>query len=224
LGVYDPPYHPRVLASPSRFLGYRDVITFALSPFADDDLLGLAQAPTVAIEVPLYSVFDAAGAFVVWEQSDNLRAGLLVDDGTLVQDIDVGRGKMPGIAVGRDGPGVVYVEDGKLRLTELGGLTLQCLEGRFCNEWIEGEALAEGPTGPTGLAFDEATDTWFVVAGTQLAVVGRGEDGAIVKQAEVLDAIGDAPNRVDVAVSGGTAAIVQASADGESALTFLGCF
>ncbi|MBW2548176.1 MAG: putative metal-binding motif-containing protein, partial [Deltaproteobacteria bacterium] len=202
LGVYDPPYHPRVLAAPSRFLGYRDVITFALNPFADDDLLGLAQAPTVATEVPLYSVFDAAGAFVVWEQSDNLRAGLLVDDGSLVLDIDVARGKMPGIAVGTDGPGVVYVQDRKLRLTELGGVTLQCVEGRFCHEWIEVEAPEEGPVGPTALAFDEGTDTWFVMAGTLLAVVGRGEDGAIVKQAEVLDAIANAPNRVDVAVSG----------------------
>jgi hypothetical protein len=98
------------------------------------------------------------------------------------------------------------------------------MEGRFCHERIEVEAPEEGPVGPTALAFDEVTDTWFVMAGTLLAVVGRGEDGAIVKQAEVLDAIANAPNRVDVAVSGGTAAIVQAAADGESALTFLGCF
>jgi hypothetical protein len=223
-GIYAPPYHPRVLASPSRFLGFRDLLTFALNPFADDDLLGLAQAPTLAMELPIISAFDAAGAFVVWEQSDNLRAGLLLDDGTLTFDIDVAHGSMPGIAIGKDGPGLVYVQSGNLRLTELGGLPLQCQEGRFCNEWIEGEALQEGPAGPTALAFDESTDTWFVMAGTQLAIVGRGEDGAVVTQASVLDALGDVPNRIDVVVSGGTAAVVQASKDGKSALTFLGCF
>jgi len=61
------------------------------------------------------------------------------------------------------------------------------------------------------------------MAGTQLAVVGRGEGGAVLKQAVVLDTLDDAPRRVDVVVSGGTAAIVQ-TADSQSALTFLGCF
>ena len=224
VGVYAPPYHPRVLASPSRFLGYRDLVTFALNPFTDYGLSGLAQAPTIAVEVPLYTVFDAAGTFVVWEQHDNLRAGLLLDDGTLVLDIDVARGNTPGIAIGKNRLGLTYVQDGKLRLTELGGFTLQCEEGRFCNEWLQGEALQEEPAGPTALAFDEATDTWFVMAGTQLAVVGRDEDGAVVTQARVLDALGDVPNRVDVVVSGGTAAVMQAARDGNSALTFLGCF
>ena len=62
------------------------------------------------------------------------------------------------------------------------------------------------------------------MAGTQLAVVGRAEGGAVLKQAVSLDPLDDAPKRVDVAVSGGAAAIVQAAADGDSALTFLGCF
>jgi hypothetical protein len=194
-----------------------------LNPLADDGLWGLTRAPTIATEVPLYSVFDAAGAFVVWEQSDNLRAGWLLNDGTLAFDIDVARGTRPGIAIGKDGPGLVYVQNGTLRLTEL-GVRLQCLERGFCDEWIEGEALQEEPTGPTALAFDEATDSWFVMAGTQLVVVGRGEDGAVVTQASVLDALGDVPNRVDVVVSGGTAAVVQAAKDGASALTFFGCF
>ena len=55
-------------------------------------------------------------------------------------------------------------------------------------------------------------------------VVGRGADGPVVKQVEVRDSLGDAPNRIDAAVSGGTAAFVQSAKDGESALTFLGCF
>ena len=224
LGVYEPPYHPRVLAAPSRFIGYRDLLTFALNPFSDNDLLGLTRAPKVATEVPLYSVFDAAGAFVVWEQGENLRAGWLQDDGALLLDIDVARGSAPGIAMGKGGPGLAYFQGGLLRLSELGESTLQCADGGFCNERIEAEALQDGSSGPTALAFDEAADTWLLVAGTQLVVVGRGEDGAVVRQVLALDALGDAPNRVDISVSGRTAAIVRAAAGGESALTFLGCF
>jgi hypothetical protein len=160
----------------------------------------------------------------MWQQGDNLRAALLLNDGGLSLAIDVARGHAPSISIGRGGPGIVYLQNGSIRLSELGGATLQCTAAGFCNEAIDTPGLLGAPTEPTGLSFDEVTDSWFVVAGTQLAVVGRGEDGAFVKQAEVLDAIDDAPNRVDVAVSGGTAAIVQASADGESALTFLGCF
>ncbi|MBW2212118.1 MAG: hypothetical protein JRG67_13960, partial [Deltaproteobacteria bacterium] len=224
LGVYDPPYHPRVVASPSRFVGYRDLVTFALNPFAIDNLLGLAQAPTVAMEVPLFRVFDAAGTFVVWEQSNNVRAGWLLDDGVVVLDIDVARGHSPSIALGKGGPGLLYLQDGRRRLSELAGLTLLCLEGRFCGDAIEAQGLQANPTGPTALAYDEAMDTWFVATGTELLVVGRGADGPAVKQVEVRDSLGDAPNRIDVAVSGGTAAFVQSAKNGESALTFLGCF
>jgi hypothetical protein len=223
-GAYLPPYHPRVLASPPRFLGYRDLMTFALTPFGTGDLLGLAVEPTVAVDIPTASVFDAAGSYVVWEQSDNLRVGRLLDDGDLESDIDVARGNAPGIAMRSGGPGVVYIQDGKLGLSELNGFTLQCSNGGFCNDEVYAEDLQEELVGPTGLAYDDANDSWFVVAGTQLIVVGRGENGAVVKQAETLDALDDAPVRVDVAVTGGAAAIVHAASDGESALTFLGCF
>jgi len=220
LGVYDPPYHPRVLASPSRFVGYRDVLTFALNPFSGNDLAGLTKAPTVAAEIPLYAVFDAAGLYVIWEHSDKVRAALLQNDGGLLLEIDVARGDTPGIGIRPGGPGVVYIQDGKLRLSELGGLTLLCADGGFCNEII----LDRNPTGPTALAYDEGTDTWFVVAGNQLAVVARGGMGAVVKQTQVLDSLNDSPNRVDVVVSDGTAAIMQAAKHGKSALTFMGCF
>jgi len=224
LGVYDPPYHPRVVASPSRFVGYRDVLTFALNPFAGDNLLGLRQAPTVAMEVPLFRTFDAAGPFVVWEQLDNVRAGWLRDDGVLVSDIDVAHGVAPGIAIGRHGPGVAYLQDGTLRLSELSGLSLQCLEGRFCGHEIESQALQEESEGPTSLAYDEATDTWFVARGSVLLVVGRSGNGPAVKQVAVIDSLDDAPKRLDAAVSAGAAAFVQSAENGQSALTFLGCF
>jgi hypothetical protein len=223
-GVYSPPFHPRVLASPNRFVGYRDAATFALNPFASDDLLNLTEAPTVVMELPPVAVFDAAEGYVVWEQSDNLRAGLLLDGGTLAFDIGVARGHTPGIAAGVGGLGLVYMQSQDLRLTELGGLPLQCVQGRFCSERIEHAELRAQPAGPTALAFDEAADVWFVVAGTQLAVVGRSNGRAVVSQVLALDALGDIPNRVDVAVSGGTAAVVQTVNGGDSALTFLGCF
>jgi len=220
LGVYDPPYHPRVLAAPSRFVGYRDLITFALNPFTGGDLAGLAQEPTVAMEIPLYAAFDADGLYVMWEQGDKVRGALLQNDGNLLLETDIARGDTPGIDIRPGGPGVLYVQDGKLRLSELGGLTLLCMDRGFCNETI----LERNPTGPMALAYDEGSDTWFVVAGTELAVVARGGLGAIVKQAEVLDSLSNSPNRVDVVVSDGTAAIMQAAKHGKSALTFMGCF
>lgn len=223
-GVYAPPFHPRVVASPPRFLGYRDLGTFALNPFAPNELSGLAEEPTIATEVPILTRFDAAGGYLIWEQNDNLRAAILQDDGRLELDIDVARGDTPSISMTKKGPALVYLQDGTLRLSELGGLTLQCEEGGFCNVVFDAQELQENLTGPTGLGVDEASDTWFVMAGTQLAVVGRGEGGAVLKQAVSLDALDDAPRRVDVAVSGGAAAIVQATQDGDSALTFLGCF
>jgi len=55
-------------------------------------------------------------------------------------------------------------------------------------------------------------------------MVSRGEDGPVVGQritSRVRDAL---PTRIDVAVSGGTAAIVQTAENRESVLTFIGCF
>jgi hypothetical protein len=95
---------------------------------------------------------------------------------------------------------------------------------RFCNERLDSGASGATPTGPTGLAFDKASDTWFVVAGTQLLVVGRSGGGALVEQTLVLERLDEAIERVDVEVSGGTAALVQVDRSGDSALTFLGCF
>ena len=219
-----PPYNPRVLASPPRFLGLRHLREFALSTFGATDLSALTEAPTAVPGVPFAKVFDAAGLYIVWEQADNLRTALLANDGAFALEIDVARGTSPGIAIGEGGPGVVYLQDGRVRLSELGGATLQCRSGAFCNEAIDMPVTSQAPSGPTGLAFNQATDAWFVAAGTQVAVVGRGENRAVVTQGHVVDSLGDSPNRIDVVVSGGTAAVLQASEEGETALTFLGCF
>lgn len=222
-GVYIAPFHPRVLASPPRFVGYRDLGALALTPFDAGSLDGLASPSALAMEFSYLARFDAAGPFVIWNDGYNLRAAWVLDDGSLLLDIDVARGEQAGIGIGADGPGVAYLQDGALRLSELGGLTLLCRDGGFCNDGLVADEL-RGLAGPTALAYDAARDTWFVAAGAHVAVVGRGEDGALVKQALVVGGLGDAPTLVEVEVSGGTAAVVQAQKSGQSALTFLGCF
>jgi hypothetical protein len=185
--------------------------------------VGLEEAPAEAMGIPILSPFDAAGPFVVWEQGDNLHAGWLIDNGDVELDIDIARGESPGMAFGPDGPALLYVQDQGLRLSELSGATFGCRQGGLCNAAIDSDPL-QTPAGPTGLAYDESRDTWFVVAGLALAVVGRGEPGAVVAQVQRLRALRGAPNRVDVVVSGGTAAVLHSEARGQSALTFLGCF
>ncbi|MGD8316138.1 MAG: MopE-related protein [Myxococcales bacterium] len=221
-GVYEPPHHPRVVTSPARFVGYRDLATFAMNPLSED-LSALGNAPIIVAEVPIYAPFDAAGPFLVWEQAGNLRAAWLLDDGRLELDIDVGRGDTPAVGVGHGGPGVAYLFEGMVHLTELSGLTLQCAGAGFCNAPLGAQGLSAKQVGPTALAYDRSADTWFVVAGRELLAVGRDADGAVVKQVEVLDAVAEAPQRVDVAVSDGTAAVLQTAKSGASALTFLGC-
>ena len=224
-GIYAPPRHPRVVAGPERFVGHRDLITFALSPFGADSLLALGSAPTEAAGlVPYEAYFDAAGSFVVWEQAANVRAGWLLDDGSFLQQIDVARGSNPAIALSDGGPGVLFLQDGLVRLSELGGATLQCKPGGFCNGLVASDPIDATPTTATGLAYEESRDTWVLVAGEQVLLVGRGAAGPVVQQA-LESSIGDEPpRRVELAVSGGTAAIVQADERGDSVLTFMGCF
>jgi hypothetical protein len=223
-GIYEPPYHPRVSASPPRFLGHRDLITFALTPFGYDGLGELAAAPTAANGVPYHAYFDSAGAFAVWEQYDNVRAGWLLDGGELLLEIDVGRGSKPAIALAPTGPAVAYLQGGKLLLSELAGVTLQCAEGRFCDTPVEADPIAETATTAMGLAYHEASDSWVIAASEQLLVVGRGESGPLVQQSLMSRIADEPPTQVDVVVSGGTAAIVQSGERGDTALTFMGCF
>jgi hypothetical protein len=219
-GAYAPPLHPRITASPPRFVGYPDIVTFALAAFGGDNLAGLTEEPTVVGAIPPISVFDAAGPFLVWEQGENIRAGRLLDVGNLELDIDVAPGSAPSIAERAGGIGVAYIHLGSLRLSELAALSVQCWDGGFCDEEVASGALE----GPTALAYDEAMDTWLVAAGTRLVVVGRFEGNAIVKQSLDLASVPTPVRRIDVAVSGHTAAVVQVSRDAGSALTFLGCF
>ena len=222
-----PPLHPRVTAFPPRFVGYSDLLSFAVRPFSEDHVQALAQPPAVAVEVPPIAPFDTAGPFLVWSQGGNVRAGSLSDEGSVALDIDVDRGGSPSATMRNSGPALAYLRDGKVQLSELDGLTLRCPEESHCPATIDVGELPEDADLPTGLAFDEAQGAWFVIAGTKLAVAGRSEAGLVAQQLETLDSLDHVPNRVDVVVSGGAAAIVQVGGYAEtaqSALTFLGCF
>ncbi len=222
-----PPIHPRVTASPPRFVGYRDLLSFAVRPFAEDHLQGLAQPSSLASEIPPVVPFDTAGSFLVWAQGGNIRAGSLANDGRVALDIDVDRGGSPSAVMRDGGPTLAYVRDGEVRFSELDGLTLQCRKESDCPTAIDVGELPDDPNIPTGLAYDDARGAWWVMAGTQLAVVGRSEEGPVVQQRETLDSLEYTPRRLDVVVSGGAAAVVQVGGQADtvqSALTFLGCF
>ena len=223
LGTFDPPFHPRVAASPPRLVGYRDLVTFAIVPL-DGGLVALTQEPTLVGAFPYAAAFDAAGLWTSWEDGDNIRGALLRDDGSLTVEIDIGRGDEPSLAVSREALGVASVFDGGVRLAELDGFTLQCKAGLYCNASLSADELLGTAEGPTALAFNERSDSWFVAVGRQIIVVGRDNGSAVVNQLDQRLELASAPNRIDVAVSGDTAAVMQSTRDGDSALTFLGCF
>jgi hypothetical protein len=223
-GIYNPPFHPRVSASPPRFLGHRDLVTFALTPFGYDGLRDVAAPPNEVKGVPYHAYFASAGAFAAWEQYDNVRAGWLLDSGELLFEIDVARGGKPAIALAPGGPAIAYLDGGRLFLSELAGVTLKCAEGRFCDAEVEAAPITETATTVMGLAYDETSDRWLVAASDQLLVVSRSERGPVVQQSLVNRVADEPPTRIDVAVSDGTAAFAQTTADGKTALTFMGCF
>ncbi len=222
-GIYYPPAHPRVSASPRRFVGHLDLITFALNPFGDDRS-GLALAPTIADPITYAGVFDSVGPYVVWEQGDKLRGTWLSDSGKHIVEIDVAQGDTPGLARGSGGPAVAYLYGGRAQISELDAVTLQCEQGRLCGTPLESASLPEALDGPVALGFDEAKARWFVAAGTQLIAAVQSDEGAVVLQVVERDLLASAPVRIDVAASGGTAAFVQAAKNGQSTLSFLGCF
>lgn len=223
-GIYEPPYHPRVSASPPRFFGHRDLVTFAVSPFGNGGLSALAEAPLPTFGVPYVAYFDAAGAFVAWEHDENVRIGWLLDDGALLLDIDVGRGAKPSVAFGAGGPTVAYLHEERLFLSELGGVTLQCTDTGLCHAEVDPGPIDASVTTPTGLAYEAELDSWAIVVGAQVWLVARGEAGPVVTQTFASVSGSEPPTRVDAAWSGGTAAVVQSQDDGSSTLTFMGCF
>jgi hypothetical protein len=223
-GVYEPPFQPRVSAAPPRVIGYRDLITLAVSPFSDASLDGLGLAPKPTDPLPVQAHFDAAGAFAAWEDGDNVRAGWLIDDGSFAVSIDVARGERPALGLRSGGPGLAFLQDGRLFLSELGGLSLQCAPGAFCKASVETDPIERTFHTALGLAYEAQSDSWVLALDEQVLVVGRSQGRAVVKQS-LTNSVGSAPpRRIDVVTSGGTAAIVQSAERGASVLTFMGCF
>jgi len=223
LGVFTPPLHPRLSAFPARFIGYTNLVTFAVTPFEDAPGSDLTVAPMVTEIVPFNSVFDVAGPYVAWEDGDNVRAGWLLDDATFAQAMDVGRGTKPAIAVRDGGPSVAFLQDSRLRITELSAFSFQCVPGRFCDAPVATDPIEEARTTAIDLAYVQATGTWLIAVDDQILVVGRVDGEARVQQAWSSLVAGLSPTRIDVESTGSTAAIVQSSSEGDSVLTFVGC-
>ena len=223
-GVFRPPLQPRISAAPARFVGYRNLITFALTAATNDGFDALMGAPTPTEPIPADARFDAAGPFVVWEEADNLRTGSLLDDGDFLLRIDVAHGTHPALAMRSGGPGLAFLQNGRVLLSELGGLSLQCLEGGFCSTDVGAPPIAVTHGTALGLAYEDQRDAWVVAASETLMVVGRSDEGAVLMQSQTSEIGGEAPTRIDAATSGGTAAIVQSTEDGDSVLTFMGCW
>ena len=223
LYAYEPPFHPRVVASSHRLAGFENPLTFSIVAF-EDDLAAVTQVPTVVPEPLLVASYDAAGVWFVWESGQEIQGGWLLNNGGLALRAQLGSGSDPALTVTRDGPAMVSLLNGNVQLAELDGSTLECRGGSFCSATLAEEDLL-GPAGaPADVAYHGGSDTWFVVAGRQIIAVGRDGTTAVVNQLDERTDLGDSPNLVDVVVSGDTVAVMQSSPSGDSALTFLGCF
>ncbi len=223
LFAYRPPFHPRVVASSRRLMGFEDPFTFSFVAFGDD-LSAVTEPPIVSPDFPVVGSYEAAGVWVVWRADQGIKGAWLGNDARTVVDADLGPGFDPSVTVTPDGLALASIDFGDLQLAELDPVTLDCRDGGLCNARLEAEDLLGPAAGPTDLAYHEGTDTWFVVAGRQILAVGRDSTSAVVHQLDQRDDLVDAPNLVDVVVSGDTVAVMQSLPSGSSALSFLGCF
>ena len=223
LSTSTPPFHARISASTRRVVGYDGLFEFQVAPF-DDDLEMVEDPPVFVPEIPGPVSFETTNAWMVWENGDTLRGGLVLDGGLLSLDIDIGRGKAPSVAQSSGALGVASVLGDDVQLAELNGLSLQCSTGKFCNELIDADDLFRPAEGPTDLAYHADLDLWFVAAGDQIVAIGRSGQDPYVHQIEQRADLPQLPNRIEVVVSGGTAAVMQSTENGDSVLTFLGCF
>ena len=222
LSFSTPPFYPRVDASVRRVVGMLGSLDFGVITTGPSDIRGFLSSPTVVPGLDFVDGFASDGPYIVWPDDENLRAAFLLDDGRLVQEIDIGRGASPSVSIAPPGLGVAWISGDEIGLSVLHALSLQCAGEPLCNSSVSEDQLLDAAHGPTGLVYHEASSSWVVVANRQIVVVGAGPSGIAVKQVEQR---GDAPfpNRIDAVVSGQTIAVMQSSLWGQSALTFLGC-
>lgn len=223
IALSTPPFYPHVDASVRRVVGLLGSQDFGVITTGSSNIRGFTNAPTLVPDLDFFDGFASEGLYVVWPDGENLRAALLLDDGSLAQEIDIGRGGSPSVSIAPPGLGVAWVFGDEIGLSVLNTISLQCAGEPLCNWSVGEDQLLDAPRDPMGLVYHEASSSWVVVANRQIIVVGTGPSGAAVSQVEQR---GDAPlpNRIDAVVSGQTVAVMQSSLWGDSALTFLGCF
>lgn len=221
--AYKPPFHPRVVASSRRLMGFENPVTFSFVSFGGE-LATVTEPPIVSPEFPIVGSYEAAGVWVVWRADQGIKGAWIGNDGKAVIDADLGPGFNPSVTVTPDGLAIAFLDFGDVLLSELDALTLECRQGGLCKARLAAEDLLDAAGAPTDVAYHEGADTWFVVAGRQIIAVGRDGTNVVVNQLDERTDLGDSPNLVDVVVTGDTVAIMQSSPSGDSALTFLGCF
>lgn len=224
LGIFNPPFHPRVSAFPARFVGFSNVRTFSMTPLGDAPTTEAAATPITVDSSLFLAVFDVAGTYATWEQQGNVRAGWLMEDGTFSVALDVGRGGRPSISVRDGGPGVAFIQDFRLRLSELNGFTLQCEADRFCDAPVDIDDFRLSGSTALALGYLDSAGAWLIAFDDRLFVVGRVDGQPVVQQSWDSAIGGMLPNRVDVESRGSTAAVMQSSEEGDSVLSFVGCF
>ena len=215
-----PPYHPRVNASRKRVAGFQDLLTFKQIEFGDD-LSTVTEPATTVADLGVVFSYDLSGLTMVWDFDGEMWASLLMLDSTLRLKQPLGAGESPAVSLSKRF-GVLFLNEGNVRLSELDGTSFECRPGGFCRAAIQ-DWKVDPSTSRLALAYHPPSDTWFVSAGSQIAAVGRDGARAVPLQTHHRDDLVFDPTLVDVAISGDTIAVSQ-SLRGSGAVTFLGCF
>ena len=181
----------------------------------------MTEPATTVADLGVVQNYDMVGAIMVWDLSGTMWAAWLNIRGELRLKQSLGTGARAALSL-TNGVAVLFLTDSDVRLSELNATPFECRAGAFCRTAIR-DWEADPSARTLALEYHEPSDTWFVTAGNQIAVVGRDGARAIPLQTHVRDDLTYSSILSEVAVSGDTVAITH-NAGGTGALTFLGCF